>query len=184
MAEIVACPTLEHILNENQCEENLAGTSSEAYIGIKSDLAEKMALTDNVYSEPKFKAGKGLYKFDCKDESNKITGGSLGRRKGFKLTATIVLEAVNKLIAKTGRALNNLDIFIIMPDGDEYQIMYDPIRKVVFDSDGITSDTGAAAADDRVTTLTATLQPVKYMNLYVTITDIDKLLEGYTAPAA
>jgi len=178
----VECPTLDHITNDEQCLENFAGLGSVLYVGVKGDLSEKMTLTDNVYSEPKFKSAKGLYRIDCKDESNKITGGSLGRRKGFKLTGTFVLEAVNKVIAKTGRALNNLDLFFIVPDGEEYQIMYDPIRKIVFDADGIQSDTGAAAADDRTTTLTGTLQPVKYMNMYVDITDIDALVEGYTPP--
>lgn len=176
----VTCPTLEHILNSEQCTENFAGTGSVIYVGLKEDLETPMALPDgdNTYPTPTFKAGKGLYKIECKEEQNKIDGASLGRRKGFKLTGTFVLEAVNQVIAKTGRALNNLDLFFIVPDGDAYQIMYDPIRKVVFDSDGITTTTGAAASDDRITTLTATLQPVKYPNLFVTIDDIESLLEG------
>lgn len=184
MAEVVACPTLDHVLKSNDCLENFAGLGSVAYFGLKSDLAEPLVLTDNVYSEPKFKAGKGLFKIECKDETNKIEGSSLGYRKGFKQTGTSILESVNKAIAKLGRGLNNLDLFVIMPDDEEFQIMYDKTRKIKFDADGIKTETGAAASDERQTTLTFSLQPVKYPNMYVTITDIDKLLEGYTPPVA
>lgn len=48
----------------------------------------------------------------------------------------------------------------------------------MFDTDGIASDTGSAPEDDRTTVYTATLSPVKYPNLYVTIDDIKTLLEG------
>ena len=66
------------------------------------------------------------------------------------------------------RAINNNDIFIIAKDGDVSQIIYDPNRKVKFDSGAITTDTGAAASDDRITTYEAKLSPVYYPNLYVT----------------
>lgn len=180
MAE-VTCPTLEHILNAGQCNENLAGLGEVVYVGVKADLAAPLTATDNVYSEPSFKAGKGLFKIECADETQGITGGSLGYRKGFKQTLEFAIDAVNKIIAKTGRALNNLDLFFIVPDGEEFQIMYDPNRKCKADADGIQSNTGKAAADERQTTCTFTLQPVKYSNFYVEITDINKLLEGYEA---
>lgn len=180
MAE-VKCPTLEHILNADQCNENLAGLGEVVYVGVKADLAAPLTATDNVYSEPSFKAGKGLFKIECADETQGITGGSLGYRKGFKQTLEFAIDAVNKIIAKTGRALNNLDLFFIVPDGEEFQIMYDPNRKCKADADGIQSNTGKAAADERQTTCTFTLQPVKYSNFYVEITDINKLLEGYEA---
>jgi hypothetical protein len=180
MAEVI-CPTLEHILNADQCNENLAGLGEVVYVGVKADLAAPLTATDNVYSEPSFKAGKGLFKIECADETQGITGGSLGYRKGFKQTLEFAIDAVNKIIAKTGRALNNLDLFFIVPDGEEFQIMYDPNRKCKADADGIQSNTGKAAADERQTTCTFTLQPVKYSNFYVEITDINKLLEGYEA---
>lgn len=180
MAEIV-CPTLEHVLNENQCTENLAGLGEVVYVGIKSELAAKMTATDNVYSAPTFESGKGLFKIECADETQGITSGSLGYRKGYKQTLEFAIDAVNKIIAKTGRALNCLDLFFIVPDGDEFQIMYDPNRKCKADSDGIQTNTGKAAADERRTTCTFTLQPVKFPNYYVEIDDIEKLLEGYTA---
>lgn len=178
-----ACPALSDILNSEQCLENFAGLGSVVYVGLKSDLAQKMALTDNVYSKPKFKEGKGLFKIECKDESNKLEGSSLGHRKGYKITCTFVLEAVNKIISKCGRAFNNLDLFFIFPDGKDFQIMYDPVRKVKFDSDGIKTDTGAAASDERTTTCTATLQPVMFANLYVAIEeDIDTMLQSNATP--
>lgn len=164
----IVCPTLSDILASNECLENFAGLGSVVYVGLKEDLAAPLTLTDNTYSTPTFKVGKGLYRFDCKDDSQKIEGSSLGRRKGFAITGTLVLEAVNKLISKTGRALNNLDLFLIFPDGEDAQIMYDPNKKCVADSDGIKTDTGAAASDDRTSTIVYKLQPVKFPNLYVT----------------
>ena len=178
MAE-VTCPTLEHILNADQCTENLAGLGEVVYVGVKGDLASPMTATENKYSAPTFKSGKGLFKIECADETQGIMGGSLGYRKGFKQTLEFAIDAVNEIIAKTGRALNNLDLFFIVPDGDQFQIMYDPYRKCKADADGIQSNTGKAASDERQTTCTFTLQPVKYMNYFVEITDIEKLLEGY-----
>ena len=182
MAEII-CPTLEHVLNAEQCGENLAGLGQVVYVGLKDDLASPMTATENVYSTPVFKAGKGLYKFDCADETQGIMGGSLGYRKGFKQTFEFALDSVNRVLAKTSRALNNLDIFFIIPDGEDFQIMYDPYRKCKADTDGIQSNTGKAAADERRTNCTFTLQPMKYMNYFVEISDIEKLVEGYKAPA-
>lgn len=175
------CPTLEHVLNAEQCFENLAGLGQTVYVGLKADLASPMTATDNVYSTPVFKAGRGLYQFDCADETQGIIGGSLGYRRGYKQTFEFAIDAVNNIIGKTARALNNLDLFFIIPDGDQFQIMYDPYRKCRADADGIQSNTGKAAADERRTTCTFTLQPVKYMNFFVEIEDINKLLEGYTA---
>lgn len=168
MAQTVTCPTLTDVLNADQCNENYAGVAQTAYFFVKSDLSAALSEINGTYSTPSFKSGKGLYKVDCKEESNKIEGGSLGFRKGFKITATIVAELVNAATAKLGRAINNLDIGIIVKDGDVSQILYDPDHKIKFDADGIKTDTGAAAADDRTTTLSATLSPVKYPNLYVT----------------
>ena len=164
----VVCPTLSDVLASEECLENFAGLGSTVYIGLKADLESPLTLTDNTYSTPKFKSGKGLYRLDCKDESQKIEGSSQGRRGGFKLTGTLVFEAVNKVVSKMGRSLNNLDYFLIFTDGEDAQIMYDPYRKIKADSDGIKSDTGAASGDDRNTTVSVTLGPVRFPNLYVT----------------
>ncbi len=163
----VTCPQLVDVLNEDECLENLAGLGTDIYIGLKSELTAPLTATDNSYSTPSFTSGKGLYKVQCADEKQQIKGSSLGRRKGFELTCTFVVDSVNPAAGKLARAINNNDIFIIAKDGDVSQIIYDPNRKVKFDSGAITTDTGAAASDDRITTYEAKLSPVSYPNLYV-----------------
>lgn len=167
------CPTLQNILADDSCSENFAGLGAKVYVGEKKDLKAPLVLDDETatYNAPELKEGKFLYAFECKEDSQQIQGSSLGKRRGFQLTLNAVLEAVNQKSAQVCRALNNLDIFIIVQDGDEYQILYHPSRKVTFDADGIQSDTGAAAGDDRQVTLAATLNPVKFPNLYVTAPD-------------
>ncbi len=166
---MATCPTLNNYLAGDECNENLAGLGEVAYIGLRSELASAMTATDNTYSTPVFASGKGLYKVELKEESQKIASESQGKRKGFNLTATLVFDAVNAAVSKLGRALNNLDIFVIMPDGDEAQILYDPNKKIRIESGGLTSDTGAAAGDDRITTANLVLGPVNYPNLFVTV---------------
>ena len=164
----VNCPTLMHYNAGDECLENLAGLGEVAYIGLRADLESAMTATDDTYSTPQFKSGKGLYKLDLKEESQKIAGESQGKRKGYNITLTMVFDAVNAKVSKIARSLNNLDWFAIFPDGDEAQIVYDPNKKIRIDQGGLTSDTGAAAGDDRITTVNAILGPVKYPNLFVT----------------
>ena len=162
------CPTLSNYSAGDECFENLAGLGEVAYVGRKSDLEEPMVATDNEYSMPKFKAGKGLVKYDLKENSQKIDGESQGKRKGFNLTCTMVFDAVNKKTAKEARALNNLsDLFIIFPDGEDNQIMYDQNKKIRADQGGITTTTGDTPDSDRITTASLILGPVKYPNLFV-----------------
>jgi len=183
MAEIV-CPSLEHVLAAEQCTENFAGLGEVVYVGRKSDLAAPMTLTDGVYSTPTFKAGKGLYKIECAEETQGIIGSSLSTGKGYKQTLEFVIDAVNKQTAKVSRALNTLkDLFFIVPDNEDYQILYDPVRKCKVDTDGIQSNTGKAAADERQTTCSYILQPVRYQNTYVEIEDIEKMLYDYVETA-
>ncbi len=172
MAETVNCPTLGDFLNEEQCLENIAGTSAVAYYFVRSELKAALTRNGNVYATPEFKAGKGLYKFDLKDGTQQIQGESQGNNRGFNLTYNATLDAVNKNASELSRALNNLDIGIIVPDGDsDTQIMYDPNHRVKCESGGIHSDTGAATSDDRQTTLEFHLEGVLYDNLYVTAPD-------------
>lgn len=168
------CPTLSNYIAGEDCLENLAGLGEVVYIGLKEDLKNPMTATDNVYSSPEFKDGKGLYKFELKEESQKIASESQGKRKGFKLTGTMVFDAVNRKSSLLSRGLNNLDWFAIFPDAEDNQILYDPNKKIRVDSGGMTSDTGAAAGDDRITTVNFTLGPVKYANLFVDAPDNDK----------
>ena len=176
------CPTLMHYNAADECLENLAGLGEVVYIGLRGDLLNPMAATDNVYSTPVFKDGKGLYKFDLKEEAQKIAGESQGKRKGYKITGTMVFDSVDAKVSKILRALNNLDWFAIFPDpSGDAQILYDPNKKVRIDSGGATTDTGAAASDDRISTVNFMLTPVKYPNLFVTAPTSggwDSLLEG------
>ena len=187
MAEVKTCPALEDYLVGDQCLEEFAGVSSVFYVGLKKDLNAPLKATDNVYATPTFKPGTGLYKFECKDEANNIEGSSLGKRKGFKQTYNLTLEAANKVISKFARGLNNLDIFIIVPDGEESQIMYDPVHQIKLDADAIKLATGSAATDERQTTIAATLGPVKHPFMYVTAPlegGWDSLLKSKTSPEA
>ena len=165
------CPTLNHYLAADECLENLAGLGEVVYIGLKEDLdtTNPMTATDNTYSAPKFKgSGQGLYKFELKEESQKIASESQGKRKGFNITGTMVFDGVDPRVSKLMRALNNLDWFAIFPDpSGDAQILYDPNKKIRIDSGGATTDTGAAASDDRVSTVNFILGPVKYPNLFV-----------------
>ena len=157
------CPTLMHYSSAEECLENLAGLDLEA--------ARRVAGNGfyNTYATPTFKAGKGLYKFDLKEEAQKIAGESQGKRKGYNITGTMVFDGVDKKTSKILRALNNLDWFAIFPDpSGDAQIMYDPNKKIRIDQGGATTDTGAAASDDRISTVNFILGPVKYPNLFVT----------------
>ena len=168
MADTVVCPALQDYLDTQDCVENFAGLGTNIYVFLKEDLATPLVLTDNVYSTPTFKSGKGLYKIVCKDESQEIPSESLGKKKGFKLTVNLTIDAVNKLTSKLSRAFNNLDLGFIVHDGADNQIVYDPQRKVTFASGGIKDTTGKAASDERKTDMSGTLQPVYYSHLYVT----------------
>ena len=157
-----------NILKSDECLENLAGISADVYVGIKSDLEAPMTAEENVYSTPTFASGKGLYKIQGKNEAQKVSFSSLGPRKGYDLGITIVIESLNKVSSKASRALNNLDLFFIVKDGDESLIIYDPNRRCEADNGGIAGDTGDTADSDRQATCEFHLKPVKYPLLYVT----------------
>jgi len=162
------CPSLINYSAADECLENLAGMGEVAYIGLRSDLSAPLAAAENVYSGLAFKDGKGLVKIDLKENSQKIEGSSNGKRKGYNLTATLVFDAVNRKTSLLSRALNNLgDMFVIMPDGDDNQIMYDPNKKIHAEQGGITSTTGDTPDSDRITTANLILGPVKYSNLFL-----------------
>jgi hypothetical protein len=152
----------------DECTENLAGLGEVVYVGNKSDLETPLVATDDVYSMPKFREGKGLKKLDLRENSQKIASESQGKRKGYQQTATLVIDAVNRKTSMIARAFNNLgDLFLIFPDGDDNQIMYDPNKKLHADSGGITTDTGDTPDSERILTANLILGPVKYPNNFV-----------------
>lgn len=162
------CPTLMDVTNENSCLENFAGMGSVAYFFLKSDLSAKLTRTENKYSTPAFKSGKGLYKFEAAEEKQKIVGESAGYRRGYNQTATIVSEVVDETTSKFARAVNNNDIGVIIPDSDgNSMILYDPVRKVKADSGGINSDTGDAPDSDRQMSMELKLNGVTYPHFFV-----------------
>lgn len=163
------CPSLINYSAADECLENLAGMGEVAYLGLRSDLTAPLTAAENVYSGLAFKDGKGLVKVDLKENSQKIEGSSNGKRKGYNQTATLVFDAVNRKTSLLSRALvNNLgDLFVIMPDGGDNQIMYDPNKKIHADQGGITSTTGDTPDSDRITTANLILGPVKYSNLFL-----------------
>lgn len=170
-----------HYSAAEECLENLAGLGEVVYVGLRGDLAAPLTPTEDVYSAPTFKDGKGLYKFDLKEEAQKIAGESQGKRKGYNITGTMVFDGVDKKTSKILRALNNLDWFAIFPDpSGDAQILYDRNKKVRIDQGGATTDTGAQASDERTSTVNFILGPVKYPNLFVEepTGGWDSLLEG------
>lgn len=162
------CPTLQNYIAGEQCEENFAGMGSVVYAFERNKVpASAISMSGNTYTLTP-PTGFKLYKFECKEEKQNLKGSSQGPRQGFVITGTFVLEAVDKATSLIARGLNNLDLGYIFPESDsDAQILYDPVRKVRIDSEGLTTDTGAAASDERITTASMKLGPVKYPNLYV-----------------
>ena len=95
MAQAITCPEIKDILAANECLENFGGLGVNVYVFLKSDLKAPLKAEKNVYpalTSESFNTGKGLYKFECKENSQGHSWGSLGRRKGFKQQLDYVLE--------------------------------------------------------------------------------------------
>ena len=167
MADSVACPEIKDLLSENDCLENFGGLSVNVYVFLKSDLAQALEPTENTnkyaaLTAASFKTGKGLYKFECQDGGQGHTWESLGYQKGFKQTLDYVLESVNADTAFVARGLNNQKCGYIVEDGATSIIVYDKQHDFKYDSGQIKGDTGKKPEDDRVVTLSGTLQPTTY----------------------
>lgn len=172
------CEPLLDVLASEQCAEDFAGIGSVIYMGLKSDLAAPLEADGPNWSGLTFKAGKGLYRIDCKEEANSIEGSSGGMNGGYTQTLNFTLDYVNKDTAKLARVINNSqDAFYIVEDGDEIQIMYHPKNKVQIESGGITSNTGDTADSDRQMTVAVKLSKCKYPNTYLTL-GVSQTLEG------
>ena len=172
------CEELLEYIAAAQCSENYAGIGSRVYMGLRSDLSAPLTETGPNWSGLTFKAGKGLYRLDCREEVNNIVGSSSNQNKGFTQTLNFTLDAVSPTTARVARVLNNRkDLFFCVEDGDEIQIMYHPTNKIQVDSGGIETNTGAAAEDDRGVTCAIQLKKCKYPNNYLTLGD-NQTLEG------
>lgn len=165
------CPNLSDWIKSDNCLENFAGLGTDLYVFLKADLAAPLSIAEgaeNEYGTPEFKAGKRLYKIQCKEESVQHTDSSLKKRGGFKQELKFIVDSDNADSARLNRALNNNEVGFIFIDNGVSYIVYDPNRDGKFDSDGISGDTGAAATDDRQTSYTYVLQPTLYGKYLVT----------------
>ena len=165
MAQTATCPELKDFLAANECLENFGGLGINVYAFIKDDLVAPLKAEKNIYpalTSESFKSGKGLYKFECKENSQGHTWESLGPKKGYKQQIDYVLESVNAASAEVGRALNNLDLGYIFQDGEKNIIVYDEQHKVEYASGGIKGDTGKKPDDERSVVCSGTLQPTVY----------------------
>lgn len=166
------CEELLNVLASEQCAEDFAGIGSVIYYGLKSDLLAEMTESGPTFSGIAFPAnsGKGLYRIDCKEEANSIVGSSGGMNGGFNQTLNFTVDFVNQDTSKLARAINNhQDLFFIVEDGDETQVMYHPKHKITIDSGGIESNTGDTADSDRQITYAIQLKRCKYPNTYLTL---------------
>ena len=165
MAQTATCPEIKDVLAADECLENFGGLGINVYAFIKDDLVAPLKAEKNTYTAlttESFKSGKGLYKFECKENSQGHTWESLGRRKGFKQQLDYVLESVNADSAEVARGLNNRDLGYIVQDGEKSIILYDDQHKFEYASGGIKGDTGKKSDDDRQVELSGTLQPTTY----------------------
>ena len=165
MAQTATCPEIKDFLAANECLESFGGLGVNVYIFNKADLKAPLKAEKNIYttlSSESFNTGKGLYKFQCKENSQGHTFESLGRRKGFKQQLDYVLESVNADSAEVARGLNNLDLGYIVQDGEKNVIVYDEQHKFEYASGGIKGETGNKGDDERMGELSGTRQATTY----------------------
>ena len=184
---ILPCPELESYIAGSQCTENMAGMGEVIYVFDRSKVDKsKITRNNETYTLAEGWLGTGvLYKFECKRDSQQIQGEGQGDRKGFVITLNAVIEAVDKTSARILRSIQNLDLGYIIPGDGENQILYDPNKKVYTESGNLTSDTGAAAGDDRQTAIQVHLGPVPFGNLFIDAESVptagwDSLMEKKT----
>lgn len=188
MAANTNCPTLKDFIIGDSCSENFGGMGTTVYVFKRKDLvadAFTLATVDNVTKEATytlkaspFVTGGRLWKFECKRESQEVKGESQGYRKGFIITATFIIETVSEDSSVIARALNTGDLgFILLDSNGKYQLLFDNTQRCEIESGGLTTDTGAAATDDRQMTVNVKLGPVAHPNYFLNAAkaDLDNL---------
>lgn len=190
MAANANCPTLKDFILADDCSENFGGMATTVYVFKRKDLAANGLALDTgkeatyKFASKPFVAGGRLWKFECKRESQQAKGESQGYRKGFIITMTFVIEAVNEKSSEIARALNTGDLgFIILDNDGTCQLLYHDTQRCEIESGGLTTDTGAAATDDRVMTVNVKLGPVAHPNYFLNATkaQLDALMTEATA---
>jgi len=172
------CEELLNVRASEQCAEDFAGIGSVIYYGLKDDLSSPLTEAGTDWKNITFKAGKGLYRVDCKEEANSIVGSSGGQNGGYNQTLNFTVDFVNRATAKLARVVNNRrDLFFCVEDGDDIQIMYHPKNKIQIDQGGIESNTGDTADSDREIKFAIQLKKCKYPNNYLQLGE-NQTLEG------
>jgi len=175
---------MESYIVGSQCTENMAGMGEVIYVFDRSkEDKSKITRNNETYTLGEGWLGTGvLYKFECKRDSQQIQGEGQGDNAGYIITMNAVLKAVNKRTARVLRTIQNRDLCYIIPDGDEVQILYDANKKVYCENGNLTTDTGAAAGDDRQSAIQVHLGPVAFPNLFLDITALEGGLDSLLPP--
>ena len=102
------CEELLHVRASEQCAENFAGIGSVIYYGLKDDLSSPLVEDGPEFKTLAFKAGKGLYRIDCKEEANSIVGSSGGQNRGYIQTLQQQKETLEKADKALDQAIKDL----------------------------------------------------------------------------
>lgn len=174
---------LADITAATDCGESLAGIASVVYVGFKGDLVNPprlkqpgsgssgFTLGDYSYIESTpgftFKSGKGFKKWEIATDTGQFTLSSNGQKKGFVQTINFGFDSISPEIAAMLRTINNRkDVFFVLPEGEQYQVVYDPDRNVSIDSGGIAYDSGTTPDSDQGLTVSINLSTVSPKTYY------------------
>lgn len=164
---------LSHLTSEDDgCVEQMSGTGTMAYFINMADLANlpqydeenpSYFATDS-FDTTAFKAGKGAYKVELRNDANNIQPASVAAKKGFNQVATLVTDIISPVASKFFRRANNLNHIAILIDTGtgEYYALCNPQKKGTLE---IAGDTGTASSDESGYTITYTqwnIYPLSY----------------------
>lgn len=166
MATSLACPVLDHLKQADLCAEEFGGLGDKIYLFNPADLTAPPTIDGTLpgFVALTFKEGKGCYEVDCDVDTNKIEFELQKERGGYKRTLTIGIDRADSATSILMRAVGNLNLGAIVPDGDKFQILYNPNRKL---KKTIKGDTGAKPEDKRNTTITLESQMDLFPIMYV-----------------
>ncbi|MCD8176737.1 MAG: hypothetical protein LUE98_04655 [Tannerellaceae bacterium] len=177
---------LQAITEADNCGEATRGIATIIYVGFKGDLKARprlktpsdgngsFGLGDYSYVEEtpgftaaNFKDGKSMVEWEIRTDSGQFTLSSNGQKAGFTQTLTFGFDQMTPEIASMLRVINNRkDIFFAIPEGDQFQLLYDPDRNVSIDSGGIAYDSGTTPDSDSGVTIAINLSTVSSKTYY------------------
>lgn len=155
---------LSHLTSEDDgCVEQLSGTGTMAYFINMADLETEPEFDEDnpayfvstAFDTTAFKAGKGAYKVELRNDANNVQPASVAAKKGFNQVATLVTDIISPVASKFMRRANNINhIAILIATGSgEYYALCNPQKKGTME---ITGDTGTASSDESGYTITYT----------------------------